>query len=70
MAPFVAMLVGSVVRTVLAAASGVGAGTSMTVEQGVPSVQAGDEFQAFLSALGIVVTFLWSAWQKRKVSAA
>lgn len=65
MAPLVAMVVGGVVRAVIAAASGAGVATS--IEMGEQGVHVQDDVQALVSAVGVIITILWSAWQKRQV---
>jgi len=69
MAPFVAMVVGSLVRAGLAAVSGAGAITAPSM-QAESAVTATDDVQLLMSAVGGVITILWSMWQKKKLADA
>lgn len=65
MNPLLISIIGGVVRAGIAAASGAAAATapSAQVDSTVP---VSDDMQLLMSAIGGVVTILWTMWQKRK----
>jgi ribosomal protein S5 len=65
MAPFVAMVLGTIVRNVITAAGAAGVATSPSV-QGA-GVAVGDDAQALVSAIGVVISLAWGMWQKSRV---
>lgn len=61
-------IIGSVIRTVLAVASGAGAATAPSVT-GPTEVAPTDDLQLLISAIGGLVTVIWSIYQKRRALA-
>lgn len=61
-------IIGSVIRTVLAVASGAGAATAPSVTAPT-EVAPTDDLQLLISAIGGLVTVIWSIYQKRRALA-
>lgn len=65
MNPFLISIIGSVIRTALAVASGAAAITAPSIQSGT-SIPMTDDMQLLMSAIGSVITLLWSMYQKKK----
>lgn len=67
MAPLVAAVLGSVIRSAILTAAGAGVATSNTVQLGT---DVSDDAQALGSAIAALITLAWGMWQKRNTPKA